>query len=89
MNTMLHAAFGFNLVKETLKVFLGERPDINPKHRKFVYTKYVIVESKGILEKVIGRNKAAHSPGVVDVYVKPRRGTLLTLLYRWDIVMPM
>ncbi|TQR37177.1 ATP-grasp domain-containing protein [Lysinibacillus sphaericus] len=77
MNTMLHAAFGFNLVKETLKVFLGERPDIKPKHRKFVYTKYVIVESKGILEKVIGRNKAAHSPGVVDVYVKPRRGTLL------------
>ncbi|MGE7674349.1 ATP-grasp domain-containing protein [Lysinibacillus sp. NPDC094403] len=78
MNTMLHAAFGFNLVEETLKLFLGERPDINPKHRKFVYTKYVIVESKGILEKVIGRNKATKSPGVVDVYVKPKRGTLLT-----------
>lgn len=78
MNTMLHAAFGFNLVEETLKLFLGERPDINPKHRKFVYTKYVIVETKGILEKVIGRNKAANSPGVVDVYVKPKRGTLLT-----------
>ncbi|KMY32770.1 biotin carboxylase [Lysinibacillus xylanilyticus] len=78
MNTMLHAAFGFNLVEETLKLFLGERPDIKPKHRKFVYTKYVIVESKGILEKVIGRNRATNSPGVVDVYVKPRRGTLLT-----------
>ncbi|MGE7945379.1 ATP-grasp domain-containing protein [Lysinibacillus sp. NPDC093688] len=78
MNTMLHAAFGFNLVEETLKLFLGERPDINPRHRKFVYTKYVIVESKGILEKVIGRNKATNSPGVVDVYVKPRRGTFLT-----------
>ncbi|MFJ6208456.1 ATP-grasp domain-containing protein [Lysinibacillus sp. NPDC092081] len=78
MNTMLHAAFGFNLVEETLKLFLGERPDINPKHRKFVYTKYVIVESKGILEKVIGRNKATNTPGVVDVYVKPKRGTLLT-----------
>ncbi|MGE7688541.1 ATP-grasp domain-containing protein [Lysinibacillus sp. NPDC097214] len=78
MNTMLHAAFGFNLVEETLKLFLGERPDINPRHRKFVYTKYVIVESKGILEKVIGRNRATNSPGVVDVYVKPRRGTFLT-----------
>ncbi|MGE8000098.1 ATP-grasp domain-containing protein [Lysinibacillus sp. NPDC093190] len=77
MNTMLHAAFGFNLVEETLKLFLGERPDINPKHRKFVYTKYVIVESKGILEKVLGRNRATNSPGVVDVYVKPKRGTLL------------
>ncbi|WP_370044977.1 ATP-grasp domain-containing protein [Lysinibacillus sp. RC79] len=77
MNTMLHAAFGFNLVEETLKLFLGERPDINPKHRKFVYTKYVIVESKGILEKVLGRNRATNSSGVVDVYVKPKRGTLL------------
>ncbi|QPQ33135.1 ATP-grasp domain-containing protein [Lysinibacillus sp. JNUCC 51] len=78
MNTMLHAAFGFNLVEETLKLFLGERPDINPKHRKFVYTKYVIVQSKGILEKVIGRNKATNSPGVVEVYVKPKKGALLT-----------
>ncbi|MGE7926402.1 ATP-grasp domain-containing protein [Lysinibacillus xylanilyticus] len=78
MNTMLHAAFGFNLVEETLKLFLGERPDINPKHRKFVYTKYVIVQSKGILEKVIGKNKATNSPGVVEVYVKPKKGALLT-----------
>ncbi len=78
MNTMLHAAFGFNLVEETLKLFLGERPDINPKHRKFVYTKYVIVQSKGILEKVIGRNRATNSPGVVEVYVKPKKGALLT-----------
>jgi len=78
MNTMLHTAFGFNLVEETLKVFLGERPNIRPKHKKFVYTKYVIVESKGILEKVIGRNRAMNSPGVVEVYVKPKRGTLLS-----------
>ncbi|MGE7696505.1 ATP-grasp domain-containing protein [Lysinibacillus sp. NPDC094177] len=78
MNTMLHAAFGFSLVEETLKLFLGERPDINPKHRKFVYTKYVIVQSKGILEKVIGRNRATNSPGVVEVYVKPKKGALLT-----------
>ncbi|MFJ8513655.1 ATP-grasp domain-containing protein [Lysinibacillus xylanilyticus] len=78
MNTMLHAAFGINLVEETLKLFLGERPDINPKHRKFVYTKYVIVQSKGILEKVIGRNRATNSPGVVEVYVKPKKGALLT-----------
>ncbi|OXS76294.1 biotin carboxylase [Lysinibacillus sp. KCTC 33748] len=78
MNSMISAAFGFNLVEETLKLFLGECPNINPRHKKFVYTKYVIVESKGILEKVIGRNRATNSPGVVEVYVKPRRGTFLT-----------
>lgn len=78
MNNMISAAFGFNLVEETLKLLLGEPPNIRPKHKKPVYTKYVIVESKGILEKVIGRTRASKSPGVVDVYVKPRRGTLLT-----------
>lgn len=78
MNNMLQAAFGFSLVEETLKLFLGEEPNVEPRHRKFVFTKYVIVERKGVLERVIGKNKASKSPGVVNVYVKPRRGTILT-----------
>ena len=78
MNNMLHAAFGFSYVEETLKLFLGEQPNINPRHNKFVFTKYVIVESKGVLERVIGRTRASKSTGVVDVYVKPRKGTILT-----------
>lgn len=78
MNNMLHAALGFSLVEETLKLLLGEEPNLKPRHKKFVYTKYVIVESKGILEKVIGRTRATNSTGVVEVYVKPRKGTLLT-----------
>ncbi|WP_029986873.1 ATP-grasp domain-containing protein [Lysinibacillus fusiformis] len=78
MNNMLQAALGFSLVEETLKLLLGEEPNLKPRHKKFVYTKYVIVESKGILEKVIGRTRATNSAGVVEVYVKPRKGTLLT-----------
>ncbi|MFA1736369.1 ATP-grasp domain-containing protein [Lysinibacillus fusiformis] len=78
MNNMLHAALGFSLVEETLKLLLGEEPNLKPRHKKFVYTKYVIVESKGILEKVIGKTRATNSTGVVEVYVKPRKGTLLT-----------
>jgi len=69
---------GASLVEETLKLLLGEEPNLKPRHKKFVYTKYVIVESKGILEKVIGRTRATNSTGVVEVYVKPRKGTLLT-----------
>ncbi|WPK11318.1 ATP-grasp domain-containing protein [Lysinibacillus louembei] len=77
MNHMLEAAFGFNLVKETLKLLTGEQPNIEPLHQRFVYTKYLVVERKGILERVTGRNKAKNSRGVVEVYIKPRRGTLL------------
>ncbi|GLC89297.1 ATP-grasp domain-containing protein [Lysinibacillus piscis] len=78
MNRMLAAAFGFNLVEETLKLHVGQVPMIQPKYRKFIYTKYVIVERRGILEKVIGKNRAMKTKGVVGVYVKPKKGTLLT-----------
>lgn len=78
MNNMLKAAFGFDLVEETLKLYLGQRPSIIQKQRNFVFTQYVIVEKKGILEKVTGKKRARNSPGVVEVYVKPKKGTLLT-----------
>ncbi|MEH7343279.1 ATP-grasp domain-containing protein [Bacillus sp. JJ1532] len=77
MNKMIQAAFGFNLVKETLLLQLGGSPSLVPKHKKFVFTQYLIVSEKGILERVSGKGRARKSPGVVDVYVKPRKGTLL------------
>ncbi|WP_432358927.1 ATP-grasp domain-containing protein [Sporosarcina sp. UB5] len=77
MNNMLKAAFGFDLVEETLKLYLGEKPSLTHKHRHFVFTQYVILDKKGILEKVTGKNRARKSPGVVEVYVKPKKGTQL------------
>ncbi len=77
MNNMIEAAFGFNLVEETLKIFIGETPNITPKHRKYVYTQYVVINEKGILTKVTGKNKAKKLPGILEVYIKPKKGTLL------------
>lgn len=77
MNKMIQAAFGFSLVEETLKLFLGLKPDITPKYKNFVFTKYIVLGRKGILEKITGKNRASKSPGVVDVYLKPKKGTLL------------
>lgn len=77
MNKMLQAAFGFNLAEETLKLYLGGAPSIVPKTKNFVFTQYVIVSKKGILEKVTGKKRARKSPGVVEVYVKPKKGTRL------------
>ena len=77
MNKMIQAAFGFNLVLETLKLFLGEKPEILPRHKKYVFTKYVIATKKGILEKVTGKKRSKNSPGVVEVYVKPKKGSTL------------
>ena len=77
MNKMIQAAFGFNLVEETLKLYLGETPSIKPKCRNYVFTQYLVVSKKGVLEKVTGKQRAKNSPGVVEVYVKPKKGTKL------------
>lgn len=77
MNRMIEAAFGYNLVEQTLKLFLGDKADFTPKHYHFVYTKYLIVHKKGRLEKVTGKLRALKSPGIFDVYIKPKKGTIL------------
>lgn len=78
MNDMILAAFGFNLVEETLKLYVGESPSLMPRCTNYVFTQHVIVSKKGILEKVTGKRRAIRSPGVVKVYVKPKKGTKLT-----------
>ena len=77
MNKMIEAAYGINLVEQTLKLFTGDTPNLTPAYENFVYTKYLIVSKKGILERVTGKNRAITSPGIYDVYIKPKKGTLL------------
>ncbi|WP_371811529.1 ATP-grasp domain-containing protein [Sporosarcina sp. Te-1] len=77
MNRMLEAAFGFNLVKETIRLYTGGVPNITPSRKQHIYTHYVIVSEKGKLEKVTGKARARKAPGVLEVYVKPRKGTVL------------
>lgn len=78
MNKMIQAAFGYSLVEETLKMLLGEYPALEKSTNYYVYTQYIILESKGILEKVTGKKRAMTTPGVVEVYVKPKSGTYVT-----------
>lgn len=77
MNRMIQAAYGFSLVEETLKMLTGETPSLEKRTNKFAYTQHIIIDKKGILEKVTGKNAALQTPGVVEVYIKPRKGTLL------------
>ncbi|MEH7246666.1 ATP-grasp domain-containing protein [Neobacillus niacini] len=78
MNKMIHTAYGFSLVEETLKLLAGEEPTLEKSTSHYVFTQYVILENKGYLEKITGKSRAAASPGVVDVYVKPKSGTYVT-----------
>ncbi|MBL0387835.1 ATP-grasp domain-containing protein [Tumebacillus sp. ITR2] len=77
MNAMIEAAFGTSLVEETLKLLLGLKIDLSHRIERHIYTHYITVEETGRLERVTGRRKASAMPGVLEVFVKPRKGQML------------
>jgi len=77
MNLLIETAYGINLAKETLKAALGQEPDLRRKHRKEAFLQYIVVPGAGTLRKVTGKTMAQNSPGVVQVYVKPKKGSIL------------
>jgi biotin carboxylase len=78
MNDLVKAGLGINLVKETLKILIGQKPNLKPEYTRNVFAQYVTVSEPGILERVTGRNKSLKAPGVKKVYIKPRKGSLLS-----------
>jgi biotin carboxylase len=77
MNQMIELGLGINLIEETLKMAIGLEPDFSIKTKKHVFTQYVTVNTSGTLLKVSGKRRAMESKGVMDVYVKPKKGTFL------------
>jgi biotin carboxylase len=77
MNKMIEAAYGINLVEQIIKVWIGKKPLLKHNHEKFIFTQYKTVSKTGTLQKVTGKERALQHEGVVDVYIKPRKGALL------------
>jgi biotin carboxylase len=78
MNLIILNGTGTNLVNEIIKLHLGEEPIIETNRKQYVYTHYITVEKRGVLLKVTGKNRAKKHAGVKEVYVKPRKGKILT-----------
>ena len=77
MNRIIEIAFGFNLVQETIKIFLGQEPNFERKYKKFVYAQYLTSDSTGRLIKVTGKLRCSKQPGVEEVFIKPKKGKIL------------
>ncbi|WP_243653052.1 ATP-grasp domain-containing protein [Tumebacillus sp. BK434] len=77
MNRMIEVATGINLVQETIRLMVGERPRLKREHNHYVYTHYLTVRETGYLERVTGKKRAARLDGVREVFVKPRKGQKL------------
>lgn len=77
MNDIIEIGHGINLVQETIRLMLGNKPSLNKKHHKYVYAHYLTVKSKGKLIRVTGKNRSSRYPGIEKVYIKPKKGTFL------------
>lgn len=77
MNRMIEEAFGINLVMETIKIYLGEEPDLIRKKKKSIHTSYITLNGTGILLDIDGVEQAALYPGIVDVQVKSSIGAIM------------
>jgi biotin carboxylase len=78
MNQIIIEGIGINLVKEIIKMNLGQEPDITNTKNNHVYAHFITVNAKGRLLKVTGKNRALSYEGVKEVFIKPRKGNILT-----------
>lgn len=81
MNRIILEGTGINLVKETIKLYLGEKPELEKTEKNYIYAKFITINTAGKLVKVTGRNRASAYPGIKEVFVKPRKGAFLTKPY--------
>lgn len=77
MNSMIKVGHGIDLVQETIQLMLGNKPSLDKKHYKYVYTHYLTVKTKGKLIQVTGKNRSSNYPGVEEVYIKPKKGKII------------
>lgn len=78
MNRIIKAATGINLAKEVIRLNLGMKPTLEKQFQRPIFAKFLTIDSRGRLIKVTGKKRASKQKGVLDVYVKPKRGTVLT-----------
>ncbi|RUL53085.1 ATP-grasp domain-containing protein [Lysinibacillus antri] len=77
MNKLINEAYGYNYAEQILKVYLKEPPTLSKTKEECVYAQYLTVDTMGELLRVTGRKKAEKTPGVVEVYIKPKKGQFL------------
>jgi len=77
MNSFIETGYGFNLARETLRFALGAAPHIEYAHRKETFLQYVVVPEAGELIKITGKSTAHSSPGVAQVFLRPKKGSIL------------
>ncbi|WP_026694590.1 ATP-grasp domain-containing protein [Peribacillus kribbensis] len=77
MNNLIKEAYGIDYAEQIIKVYLGSEPVLTRDREDTVCAHFMTVDSAGELIKVTGRNQASNVPGVVEVFIKPKKGDFL------------
>ncbi|MBU8879955.1 ATP-grasp domain-containing protein [Bacillus sp. FJAT-29790] len=77
MNRMIEEGTGMNLIKEILRLSLGEKPSLIESRKQHVYARYLTISTRGKLLKVTGREQALKHKDVKYVHIKPQEGSIL------------
>lgn len=91
MNRMVEEAYGINIVEETIKLYVGQEPDLIKKKKQPVYTSYITISRMGYLLRIEGIEQAVKSPGIVEFILSSKIGSTmipaLSMGYRYGYVM--
>ena len=78
MNYIIEEGVGINLIKDIIKLNLGEESSFLKTKDQQVYARYLTVNSRGRLLKVTGEDLALMHDGIKHVFIKPFGGEVLT-----------
>ncbi|WHY85503.1 ATP-grasp domain-containing protein [Neobacillus novalis] len=81
MNQIIEEGTGINLIKEIVRMALGEQPLLIETRKQHVYAIYLTISSQGKLLKVTGVDQALRHKGVKYVHIKPKEGNILIVPY--------
>ncbi|ETI67130.1 ATP-grasp domain-containing protein [Neobacillus vireti] len=81
MNQIIEEGTGINLIKEIVRMALGEQPLLIETRKQHVYAIYLTIGSQGKLLKVTGMDQALRHEGVKYVHIKPKEGNILIVPY--------
>ncbi|WP_059171354.1 ATP-grasp domain-containing protein [Bacillus sp. FJAT-27445] len=78
INTLIKHAYGFNYAEQILNLYMGKKPVLERKHEQSVFAHFFTVNCVGRLLNITGLQEARKSREIVDMYIKPKKGQILS-----------
>jgi biotin carboxylase len=76
---IVRLATGVNMIRETLRLVVGQAADVTPLHNKFASIRFLVPSRKGIIKSFAGLDDARQIMGVTDIQLYRKAGESVEL----------